>query len=95
MTEALASVGAVAIQLLARKGSICGRIERRGLPATKIGKLWRLKPSAVDAWMRASSRSGAKMADALPYPGRSAERRLPGGMVLVTDDGEPVRHRRP
>ncbi len=35
------------------KDSVYRWIEKRGLPAQKIGKLWKLKLSEVDAWVRA------------------------------------------
>jgi excisionase family DNA binding protein len=51
--ERWASVDDVAAHVGVRKDSVYRWIESRGLPATKIGKLWKLKLSEVDAWMRA------------------------------------------
>lgn len=75
MREAWVLVGTVAIDLRVRKDSIDRWIEHSGLPATKIGKLWNLKLLGVDAWILASSRSGAKLPGAGSLSGRVAPRR--------------------
>jgi excisionase family DNA binding protein len=53
MTEPWASVDDVAKHLGVVKDSIYRWIEHRGLPAHKIGRLWKFKLSEVDAWVRA------------------------------------------
>jgi len=53
MTEPWASVDDVAKHLGVVKDSIYRWIESRGLPAHKIGRLWKFKLSEVDAWVRA------------------------------------------
>lgn len=61
--EPWASIGDVAAHLGVQKVSVYRWIEHRGLPAAKVGKLWRFKLSEVEAWMRnhdASTRPGAK-----------------------------------
>ena len=35
------------------KDSVYRWIERKGLPARKVGKLWKFKLSEVDEWIRA------------------------------------------
>ena len=35
-------------------------IERREMPAAKIGRLWKFKISEVDAWMRSNNRVDQK-----------------------------------
>ena len=35
-------------------------IERRNMPAAKIGRLWKFKISEVDAWMRSNNRVDQK-----------------------------------
>jgi excisionase family DNA binding protein len=53
MTESWVSVDDVANHLDVAKDSIYRWIERRGLPARKIGRLWKFKLSEVDEWVRA------------------------------------------
>jgi len=52
MTEPWASVDEVAKHLGVAKDSIYSWIENRGLPAHKIGRLWKFKLSEVDDWVR-------------------------------------------
>jgi excisionase family DNA binding protein len=52
MTEPWASVDEVAKHLGVAKDSIYRWIENRGLPAHKIGRLWKFKLSEVDEWVR-------------------------------------------
>jgi len=51
-TEAWASVDEVAKHLGVAKDSIYRWIEHRGLPAHKIGRLWKFQLSEVDSWVR-------------------------------------------
>lgn len=64
MTEPWTSVGNLARHLGVAKDSIYRWIDRRSLPAHKIGRLWKFKISEVDEWVRAggadSNRSGRK-----------------------------------
>ena len=53
MTEPWASVDDVAAHLGVAKDSVYRWIEGKGLPAHKIGKLWKFKLSEVDTWVRA------------------------------------------
>jgi excisionase family DNA binding protein len=53
MTEPWASVESVAKHLGVAKDSVYRWIDRRGLPAHKIGRLWKFKLSEVDTWVRA------------------------------------------
>jgi excisionase family DNA binding protein len=53
MTEPWVSVDEVAKHLDVAKESIYRWIERRGLPARRIGRLWKFKISEVDEWVRA------------------------------------------
>jgi excisionase family DNA binding protein len=52
MTEPWASVDEVAKHLGVVKDSVYRWIEHRGLPAHKIGRLWKFKLTEVDAWVR-------------------------------------------
>jgi excisionase family DNA binding protein len=81
IAEPWVSVEAVAAHLGVRKDSIYRWIEHRGLPAHKIGKLWKLKLSEVDAWVRARGASGG------PVPAKRAPERI----VLVIDDDALIR----
>lgn len=61
--ESWASVDEIAKHLGVVKDSICRWIEGRGLPAHRVGCLWKLKLTEVDAWVKAG---GAR--DARPEP---------------------------
>lgn len=52
MTEPWISVDEVARHLGVAKDSIYRWIERRKLPAHRIGRLWKFKLSEVDDWVR-------------------------------------------
>ncbi len=58
MTEPWASVEDVAKHLGVVKDSIYRWIEHRGLPAHKIGRLWKFKLTEVDVWVRAGGAEG-------------------------------------
>ena len=70
MTEPWTSVDDIAKHLGVAKDSIYRWIERRHLPAHRIGRLWKFKISEVDQWVRAGGaadqhpegESGAEMA---------------------------------
>lgn len=81
MTEAWVSIDEIAAHLGVTKLSIYRWIEKRGLPATKIGKLWKLKLSEVDAWMRDR-----------PLPGRRVRANTKTErVILLVDDDSLVR----
>lgn len=82
--EPWVSIEDVAAHVGVRKDSIYRWIEARGLPAAKVGKLWKLKLSEVDAWMRAQQDEAASKA---VQGGRSVRPKL----VLVVDDEKLVR----
>jgi excisionase family DNA binding protein len=46
-------VDEVAEHLGVARDTVYGWIEHRGLPAHKIGRLWKFKLSKVDEWVRA------------------------------------------
>jgi excisionase family DNA binding protein len=46
------SVEEIAEHIGVTKDSIYRWIERRGLPAHRVGKLWKFKRSEVDEWVR-------------------------------------------
>lgn len=52
VTEPWVSVDDVAGHLGVAKDSIYRWIENKGLPAHKIGRLWKFKLSEVDDWVR-------------------------------------------
>lgn len=52
MTEAWVSVDDVAKHLGVVKESIYRWIESRGLPARRVGRLWKFRLSEVDAWVQ-------------------------------------------
>jgi excisionase family DNA binding protein len=86
--EPWVSIDAVAAHVGVRKNSIYRWIERRGLPATKVGKLWKLKLSEVDAWMRADRQPEGRASRSVTR--RRASRRA-ARLILIVDDDELVR----
>jgi excisionase family DNA binding protein len=52
MPEPWVSVQEVATHLGVAKDSVYRWIENKGLPAHKIGRLWKFKLSEVDIWVR-------------------------------------------
>jgi excisionase family DNA binding protein len=86
--EPWASIDDVAAHVGVRRDSIYRWIEHRGLPATKVGKLWKLKLSEVDAWMR--SREGRRRAT--PSHARNGdEQSVQFGETFVGMLGEELR----
>jgi excisionase family DNA binding protein len=53
MSEPWVSVEQVAEHMDVTRDSIYRWIDRKGLPAHRVGRLWKFKVSAVDEWMRA------------------------------------------
>lgn len=51
--ESWVSVDQIAEHLGVTRDSIYRWIERKGLPAHRVGRLWKFKMSAVDDWVRA------------------------------------------
>ncbi len=84
MAEHWVSIDDVAEHLGVTKLSVYRWIEKRSLPATKVGKLWKLKLSEVEAWMR--DRNGKS-----PVRDRADDSTATRGVVLVVDDDEMVR----
>jgi len=60
-----------AVHLGMAKDSIFRWIENRGLPAHKIGRLWKFRLSEVDDWMRRHDDSVDDHAPAVPFDDRS------------------------
>ena len=58
--EPWVSVDAVADHLGVAKDSVYRWIDTKGLPAHRIGKLWKFKLSEVDDWVRADGASEAR-----------------------------------
>lgn len=50
--EPWVSVDDIALHLGVAKDSVYRWIENKGLPAHKMGRLWKLKVSEVDEWVR-------------------------------------------
>lgn len=58
--EAWASVDDVAKHLGIVKDTVYRWIESKGMPAHKVGRLWKFKLSQVDAWIEAGEREVKK-----------------------------------
>ncbi len=52
MTERWLSVAEIAEHLGVKRDTVYKWIERKGMPAHKVGRLWKFKHSEVDAWVR-------------------------------------------
>lgn len=61
MTEPWVSVEQIAEHLGVRRDSIYRWIDTKGLPAHRIGRLWKFKVSEIDVWVRSG---GARDEDA-------------------------------
>ena len=64
MAEAWVSVDEVATHFGVAKESVYRWIEHKGLPAHKIGRLWKYQLSEVDAWVRACGATSPQSAPA-------------------------------
>jgi excisionase family DNA binding protein len=52
VTEPWLSADAIAEHLGVTKDSVYSWIARRGMPAHRVGRLWKFQVSEVDAWVR-------------------------------------------
>ncbi len=59
-SEPWVSVDDVAAHIGVAKDSVYRWIEAKGLPAHRIGKLWKFKLSEVDDWVRSDGASTAR-----------------------------------
>lgn len=91
--ERWVSVEEAAAHVGVRKDSIYRWIESRGLPATKIGKLWKLRLSEIDSWVRAGGARSLNNDPAdrpnAPVNGLSATTHT--STILIVDDDENTR----
>ena len=70
-TEPWVSVDDVVKHLGVARDSVYRWIERKGLPAHKVGRIWKCKLSEVDAWVR---EGGADAGDEPEIPVRKGKR---------------------
>lgn len=71
MAERWHSVEEVSVHLGIAQDTVYRWIERRRLPAHRIGKLWKFKLAEVDDWVR----TGGAHADAPPAPAATGRHR--------------------
>lgn len=64
MREPWVSVDEVAKHLGVAKDTVYRWIESKGLPAHRIGRLWKFKLADVDEWVRSGGASDAQEEDA-------------------------------
>jgi len=62
------SVDEIAEYLGVVKASVYRWIERRGLPAHRVGKLWKFKKDEVDEWVRSGGAAPEGQATNDPQP---------------------------
>lgn len=70
-TEPWVSVDDVVKHLGVARDSVYRWIERKGLPAHKVGRIWKFKLSEVDVWVRGG---GADAGDEPEIPMRKGKR---------------------
>lgn len=68
-SEPWVSVEDVAAHLGVARDSVYRWIEGRGLPAHKIGRLWKFKLSEIDDWVRAGGATGEELEPPRAKPG--------------------------
>jgi excisionase family DNA binding protein len=61
--EPWASVEAVTAHLGVVRDTVYRWIETKGLPAHRIGRLWKFKLSEVDAWVRSGGADDNRLSD--------------------------------
>ena len=52
MTECWLSPDEIAAHLGVNSDTICNRIDRKSMPAHKLGRLWKFLASEVDGWIK-------------------------------------------
>lgn len=52
------SVDEIAAYLGVKRDTIYKWIKRKGMPASKVGRLWKFKLNEVDSWVRRGSHRG-------------------------------------
>ena len=63
MTEPWISVDKIAEHLGVTRDSIYRWIDRKGLPAHRVGRLWKFQASEVDEWVRAGGATEEQRSD--------------------------------
>ena len=63
MDDRWLSVGEIAEYLGISKDSVYAWIEKKGLPAHRIGRLWKFKRSEVDEWVHKGKAADAQRDD--------------------------------
>lgn len=63
MEDRWLSVGKIAAYLGVKRDTIYKWIERKKMPAIKLGRLWKFRRDEVDSWVLASSQSRNRRED--------------------------------
>lgn len=71
MPEPWVKVEAVASHLGVAKDTVYRWVQSRGLPAHRVGRLWKFKVSDVDAWVRDGKAAEPDAAHTAKLPGHS------------------------
>ena len=66
MTEPWVSVEQIAEHLGVKRDSIYRWIDRKHLPAHRVGRLWKFKVTEVDDWVRAGGADEEQRSDGQP-----------------------------
>jgi excisionase family DNA binding protein len=76
MPEPWVSVDEVASHLGVAKDSVYRWIEQKGLPAHRVGRLWKFKLSEIDKWVHSGGADGSEASNS----GVAARSRKEGGL---------------
>jgi len=84
------SVDEICAYLGVSRDTVYAWIAKRGMPAHRIGRLWKLKRGDVDAWVRASSAADGPEANVPEAPRRSVADRLSQARERLDSDDVAV-----
>lgn len=73
------SVEEIAAYLGVSKDTVYGWIAKRGMPAHKVGRLWKFKSDEIDSWVRAGEASDENREPADNENGSHQKKRAEGG----------------
>lgn len=79
MPDRWMSVEEIAEYLGVSKDTVYGWIAKRGMPAHKVGRLWKFKSDEIDAWVRAGKASDEHREPTDKENGSHQEKRAAGG----------------
>lgn len=79
MPDRWMSVEEIAEYLGVSKDTVYGWIAKRGMPAHKVGRLWKFKSDEIDSWVRAGKASDEDREPTKKEDGSHQKKRAAGG----------------